>query len=90
MMTSIPNLDELIRMALMEDVGDGDHSTLACIPTTATNSAKMVAKQAGIVCGMEVGERVFRFVNDTFYHTRIPMTITKLKMMGTRSRKAMC
>ena len=87
MMTSIPNLDELIRMALMEDVGDGDHSTLACIPTTATNSAKMVAKQAGIVCGMEVGERVFRFVNDTFYHTRIPMTITKLKNDGDEVSK---
>ncbi len=87
MMTSIPNLDELIRMALMEDVGDGDHSTLACIPTTATNSAKMVAKQAGIVCGMEVGERVFRFVNDTFYHTRIPMTITKLKNDGDEVAK---
>lgn len=84
MMTSIPNLDELIRMALMEDVGDGDHSTLACIPATATNSAKMVAKQDGIVCGMEVGERVFRFVNDSFYHTRMPMTVVKLKNDGDR------
>ena len=87
MMTSIPNLDELIRMALVEDVGDGDHSTLACIPATATNSAKMVAKQAGIVCGMEVGERVFRFVNDTFYQTRIPMTIVKLKNDGDEVAK---
>ena len=58
MMTNIPNLDELIRMALLEDVGDGDHSTLACIPPTATNSAKMVAKQDGVLCGMEVGEHV--------------------------------
>ena len=80
MMTNIPNLDELIRMALLEDVGDGDHSTLACIPPTATNTAKMVAKADGIVCGMEVGERVFRFVNDSFYHSLIPINITMLKI----------
>ena len=53
---NIPNLDELISMALLEDVGDGDHSTLACIPPTATAKAKMMAKEDGILCGMEVGE----------------------------------
>ena len=31
---NIPNLDELIMSALREDIGDGDHSTLACIPAT--------------------------------------------------------
>ena len=87
MMTNIPNLDELIRMALLEDVGDGDHSTLACIPPTATNSAKMVAKQDGILCGMEVGERVFHFVNDSFYHSQVPMRITTLKNDGDNVRK---
>ena len=87
MMTNIPNLDELIRMALLEDVGDGDHSTLACIPPTATNSAKMVAKQDGILCGMEVGERVFHFVNDSFYHSQVPMRITTLKNDGDSVRK---
>lgn len=63
-MTNIPNLDELIRMALKEDIGDGDHSTLACIPPTAMGTAKMVAKQPGILCGMEVGERVFHLVDE--------------------------
>lgn len=62
-MTNIPNLDELIQMALREDIGDGDHSTLACIPAEATGSAKMVAKQDGILCGTEVGERVFKLVD---------------------------
>lgn len=87
MMTNIPNLDELIRMALLEDVGDGDHSTLACIPTTATGTAKMVAKQDGILCGMEVGERVFHFVNDSFYHSQMPMKVTPLKRDGERVKK---
>ncbi len=63
MMTNIPNLDELIQMALREDIGDGDHSTLACIPPTALGTAKMVAKQNGILCGCEVGQRVFQLVD---------------------------
>lgn len=87
MMNNIPNLDELISMALLEDVGDGDHSTLACIPPTATAQAKMVAKQDGILCGMEVGERVFRFVNNSFYHSELPITITALKHDGDEVRK---
>lgn len=87
MMNSIPNLDELIRMALLEDVGDGDHSTLACIPPTATASAKMVAKQEGILCGMEVGERVFNFVNDSFYQSQIPLKVTAMKHDGDEVKK---
>lgn len=59
----IDNLDELIVMALREDVGDGDHSTLACIPPDAVGTAKMVAKQEGILCGTEVGRRVFQIVD---------------------------
>ncbi len=64
-MTNIDNLDELITMALREDVGDGDHSTLACIPPDAVGTAKMVAKQDGILCGAEVGRRVFEIVDNS-------------------------
>lgn len=63
MMTYLTNLDEIISMALREDVGDGDHSTLACIPQTAQGKAKMVAKKQGVLCGMTVGERVFHLVD---------------------------
>lgn len=63
MMTNIDNLEELIAMALREDVGDGDHSTLACIPSTAMGKAKMVAKKPGILCGAEVGKKVFELVD---------------------------
>ena len=59
----IENLDELIKSALREDIGDGDHSTLACIPPSATGTAKMVAKQAAVLCGAEVGRRVFQLVD---------------------------
>ena len=62
-MTNIDKRDELITMALREDIGDGDHSTLACIPPDAVGTAKMVAKQAGILCGAEVGRRVVEIVD---------------------------
>lgn len=55
--------DEIIRMALREDIGDGDHSTLACIPPQAQGRARIVAKQDGIICGLEVGEKVFHQVD---------------------------
>ena len=64
-MKNIDNLDQLIKMALAEDIGDGDHSTLACIPPDAVNAAKMVAKADGILCGTEVGERVFKLVDSS-------------------------
>lgn len=86
-MNDIPNLDELIRMALLEDVGDGDHSTLACIPPSATASAKMVAKQDGILSGMDVGQRVFQFVNDDYYHSLLPIRVIPFKEDGQEVRK---
>ncbi len=64
-MNKIENLDELIVSALREDVGDGDHSTLACIPPDAVNAAKMVAKADGVLCGIEVGRRVFELVDNS-------------------------
>ena len=71
-MMQIENLDELIKLALREDIGDGDHSTLACIPPTARDVAKMVAKADGILCGAEVGERVFKLVDASLTVTELP------------------
>lgn len=79
-MTDIPNLNELIQMALREDIGDGDHSTLSCIPVTAQGTAKMVAKQDGILCGAEVGRRVFHQVDAN-------LKVTLLKNDGDEIRK---
>lgn len=75
MLTYQSNLDEIIQMALREDVGDGDHSTLACIPDTAMGKAKMVAKRPGVLCGTEVGKRVFTLVDPT-------LKVTILKQDG--------
>lgn len=53
-------LDQFIDRALLEDLGDGDHSSLACIPEKAEGSSKLLIKQEGILAGVEVAEFVFR------------------------------
>ncbi len=76
----MPHLDEYIRQALREDVGDGDHSTLACIPTDAQGRAQMRAKADGVLCGMAVGRRVFHLVDET-------INVAALKNDGDAIRK---
>jgi nicotinate-nucleotide pyrophosphorylase (carboxylating) len=52
-------LKQLIDSALREDVGDGDHSTLSCIPSDARGKAVLNIKQEGILAGMQVAEKIF-------------------------------
>ena len=54
-------LHRLIDAALREDVGDGDHSTLCCIPSDAKGKAVLKIKQDGILAGCEVAEKIFRY-----------------------------
>jgi nicotinate-nucleotide pyrophosphorylase (carboxylating) len=53
-------LQMLVLNALQEDVGDGDHTTLACIPPQARGKAALHIKQDGILAGMEIAEKIFR------------------------------
>ena len=53
-------LDELITQALKEDIGDGDHTTLATVPENKTGEVKMLAKQDGIISGIEVVKKVYQ------------------------------
>ncbi len=50
----------LIDHALAEDIGEGDHSTLCCIPASTRGKAVLKIKQDGILAGMEVAEKIFR------------------------------
>ena len=59
METNPHELRDLIRLALREDVGDGDHSALSCVPENATKRARLLVKQAGILAGVEVALVVF-------------------------------
>lgn len=56
-------LDIIISNAIREDVGDGDHSSLACIPKDATGKAKLLVKEAGIIAGVEMAKRIFSYVD---------------------------
>lgn len=56
-------LDIIISNAIREDVGDGDHSSLACIPKDAKGKAKLLVKEAGIIAGVEMAKRIFSYVD---------------------------
>ncbi len=56
----IPYVEELIELAIKEDIGDGDHTSLASIPAEAGGRMQLLVKQDGIIAGIEVAEMVFR------------------------------
>ncbi len=56
-------IDELIDIALKEDIGDGDHTALSCIPKEATGKAKLLVKQEGIIAGIDLAVKVFKAVD---------------------------
>lgn len=50
-------LDLIIKNAIREDVGDGDHSSLACIPASANGKAMLLVKDKGIIAGVEFAKK---------------------------------
>jgi nicotinate-nucleotide pyrophosphorylase (carboxylating) len=54
-------LEKFIQSALDEDVGDGDHSTLAAIPSDTVSTAKLLVKEDGIIAGIELATAIFNF-----------------------------
>lgn len=58
-------LDEIIKNALLEDIGEGDHSTLACVPKDAKGTAKLLVKEDGILAGVEVAKRIYELYDPT-------------------------
>lgn len=64
------NIEETVRLALQEDIGDGDHTTLSTIPATATGRAKLLVKETGVLAGVEVAKVVFQQVDPTLTVTQ--------------------
>ena len=63
-------LNTFIDKALKEDIGDGDHTSLACIPSMSEGKAQLIIKEKGVLAGVEVAQQVFhRF--DPFLKTTI-------------------
>lgn len=56
-------IDRIIKNAIREDVGDGDFSSLACIPASATGKAKLLVKEDGVLAGIDYAKRVFDYVD---------------------------
>ena len=56
-------IDLIIANAIREDVGDGDHTSLSCIPDTATGTAKLLVKDEGIIAGVAFAKQVFNYVD---------------------------
>lgn len=80
-MLSVEELeDRLIDLAFSEDIGDGDHTTLCCIPEDATGSSKLLIKEDGILAGIEVAKKVFARFDPT-------MKVEVLMHDGSRVKK---
>lgn len=58
-------VDRLIDLAFAEDIGDGDHTTLSCIPEEATGKSKLLIKEAGVLAGVDVAKEIFRRFDPT-------------------------
>ncbi len=58
-----PDIKELIELAIREDVGSGDHSSLACIPADKKGHAYCVAKEDGIIAGIELAAYIFKRID---------------------------
>ena len=84
-------LDQFISSAFLEDIGDGDHSTLAAIPEAATSSAQLIVKDDGILAGVELAKIIFAHFDSTLVFNQKLTDGTRIKkgeMAFTVSGKA--
>lgn len=65
------DVDDFIRRALAEDLGDGDHTTLSTIPASARGKARLLVKQEGILAGVEIARSVFAQVDSSLTFSKI-------------------
>jgi len=64
------SIEEIVKQTLLEDVGSGDHSSLACIDSSIMGKMKLLVKEDGILAGVEVAKEVIRQVNPTIKMTQ--------------------
>lgn len=60
-------LQEFISKSLAEDIGEGDHSSLACIPGDAQGKAKLLVKEPGIIAGIDVARSIFKYADRSVF-----------------------
>ncbi|NJM16891.1 MAG: carboxylating nicotinate-nucleotide diphosphorylase [Bacteroidales bacterium] len=64
-------LDALLDLAFAEDIGDGDHTSLSCIPKHAAGKVQLLVKQEGVIAGIEVAAYVFKRVNSQIHFAQL-------------------
>jgi len=74
------NLNDLIARSLKEDIGTGDITTLSTIPAEKTITGRFIAKENGVLCGMDVAKAVFRFIDPA-------ITLNNMKSDGEKIEK---
>lgn len=72
-------LIDLIKYALSEDIGDGDHTSLSTIPSTATGKARLIVKEEGILAGMRIAPLVFELVDPKIVFNQLLQDGTAVK-----------
>jgi nicotinate-nucleotide pyrophosphorylase (carboxylating) len=75
METDPHQLRDLIRLALLEDIGDGDHSSLSSVPPTAVKRARLLVKQEGVLAGVEVAKIIFEETALQFSHEPLKIEV---------------
>jgi len=79
-MESVKELtDRLIDLAFAEDIGDGDHTTLSCIPIDAMGKSKLLIKESGVLAGVEIAKEIFRRFDPTMKVTVLIPDGTEVK-----------
>lgn len=72
-------LDDIIKNALREDIGDGDHSSLACVPEDATGVAQLIIKDSGTLAGVELAKKIFNTYDSKLLFTQYLSDGTEVK-----------
>ncbi len=72
-------IKELVTLAIKEDIGDGDHTTLACIPPDKTGEAILIVKDNGILAGVEIAKFIFNEIDNTIEFEKLLDDGTQVK-----------
>ncbi|MCB9232783.1 MAG: carboxylating nicotinate-nucleotide diphosphorylase [Bacteroidia bacterium] len=74
-----PETDRIITQAFIEDIGDGDHTTLATIPEGTRRKARCIVKDEGIIAGIDLAKRIFSYLGEDFVFHKLMEDGTAVK-----------
>ncbi len=75
-----PFVDELIELSIKEDIGDGDHTSLCCIPASAKGKMQLLCKQEGVLAGVEIAELILKRLDPEMVFEQLLNDGTRVKV----------